>query len=414
MRSLRIGLLLGWRQIQRANIWTTLLIIFVMTLTFLNLIAISGILVGLPTGAERAVKERSLGDIVITPLTEETYILQTEAIRAALDTIPEITGYTIRYQAASRIEANYQTRDPRKDRNIITTRVSGIDPIAEDVVTNLSGGVIEGTYLNANEDGYILIGALNIDRHTTEVADIVDPLKNVFPGDTVRVSIGTASKEFIVKGIVDAKGGEVANNVYMTEREFRRLANRTDRNADTIAIRINPTSNPDAVKAAILSYGIAEYATVRTFAEAMPKFIADIKSTFNTLGLLIGSIGLVVASITIFIIIFINAVSRRQQIGILKGIGMKRTVIEVAYVFQAALYALIGSAIGALFTYQFLIGYFDRNPINFPFSDGILVAPIEETVARFLILFLVTLIAGFFPAWLIVRQNTLNSILGRK
>jgi len=47
MRSLRIGFLLGFRQIQRANIWTTALIIFVMMLTFLNLIAVSGILVGL-------------------------------------------------------------------------------------------------------------------------------------------------------------------------------------------------------------------------------------------------------------------------------------------------------------------------------------------------------------------------------
>lgn len=40
MRNLRIGLLLGLRQIQRANKWTTLLIIFVMMLTFLNLIAV--------------------------------------------------------------------------------------------------------------------------------------------------------------------------------------------------------------------------------------------------------------------------------------------------------------------------------------------------------------------------------------
>ena len=51
MRSLRIGLLLGLRQIQRASIWTTSLIIFVMMLTFLNLIAVSGILVGLIEGA---------------------------------------------------------------------------------------------------------------------------------------------------------------------------------------------------------------------------------------------------------------------------------------------------------------------------------------------------------------------------
>jgi hypothetical protein len=68
MRSLRIGLLLGLRQIQRASLWTTSLIIFVMMLTFLNLIAVSGILVGLIEGAEQAVRKSALGDVVITTL----------------------------------------------------------------------------------------------------------------------------------------------------------------------------------------------------------------------------------------------------------------------------------------------------------------------------------------------------------
>ena len=116
----------------------------------------------------------------------------------------------------------------------------------------------------------------------------------------------------------------------------------------------------------------------------------------------------------IFIIIFINALSRRRQIGILKGIGIDRRVIEIAYVLQAAFYALLGAGLGVLVTYGFLLGYFERNPINFPFSDGILVAEPLGTFYRFVILFIITLFAGFIPAWLIVKQNTLNSILGRK
>jgi ABC-type antimicrobial peptide transport system permease subunit len=134
----------------------------------------------------------------------------------------------------------------------------------------------------------------------------------------------------------------------------------------------------------------------------------------NLLGTFIGSIGIVVASITIFIIIFINALSRRRQIGILKGIGINRGAIEIAYVLQAAFYALLGSGLGVLLTYGFLIGYFEQNPIKFPFSDGILVAPPGETFIRFSVLFVVTIIAGFLPAWMIVRKNTLDSILGRK
>jgi ABC-type antimicrobial peptide transport system permease subunit len=60
-----------------------------------------------------------------------------------------------------------------------------------------------------------------------------------------------------------------------------------------------------------------------------------------------------------------------------------------------------------------LVPYFNQNPIDFPFSDGILVAPLDQTLFRVGLLVISTLIAGFIPAWMIIRKNTLDSILGR-
>jgi len=417
MRSFRIGVLLGFRQIQRASVWTTGLIIFVMMLTFLNLIAVSGILVGLIEGSERAVQEKSLGDIIITALDDEDQILQTETIRRTLDTLPEVASYSIRYQQGVQIVANYKTRrDFSTEPNSIGTQAVGIDPAAENRVTALAENIVEGEYLNPDESGYILIGALNLDRYTAGFADITGSLKDVYPGDSVRVTIGNASREFTVKGIINAKAGGVASFVYLPEKELRRLNNSVSRDASEIAIRLADTrpATALAVKSVLEDQGVDSLAKVRTFQEALPKFITDIKQTFNILGTFIGAVGIIVASITIFIIIFINAISRRQQIGILKGIGIDRKAIEIAYVLQSAFYALSGSLLGALITYGVLIGYFDRNPIDFPFSDGILVAEPLGTLYRFLVLFVITLFAGFVPAWIIVRQNTLNSILGRK
>lgn len=417
MRNFRIGLLLGWRQIQRSNIWTTILIVFVMMLTFLNLIAVSGILVGLIAGSERAVQEKTIGDIIITPLDDEEKIKQTETIANTLINIPEIDSFSIRYKESAKVAANYKTRrDLSLEPNSVNTPVIGFDPSEEDRVTNLSENIIEGEYLKEDESGYILLGALTLARYTAGFADITGSLEDVYPGDSIRVTIGGSSREFVVKGIVDSKAGGVASNIYLPEKELRRLSGSVDRNAEEIIIKLN--NNKDViskeVKDFLISVGFADYAKIRTFEEALPKFITDIKQTFNILGNLIGFVGIIVASITIFIIIFINAISRRQQIGILKGIGIERRAIEIAYVLQSAFYAIIGSLLGIMLTYGFLIGYFDRNPIDFPFSDGILVAPIEETVLRFIILLIVTLLAGLLPAWLIVRQNTLNSILGRK
>ncbi len=415
MKNLRIGFLLGLRQIQRANKWTTALIIFVMMLTFLNLIAISGVLVGLITGAERAVRAESLGDIILSEKDGEDTILETETILRELEAFPEIESYSVRFDGGGVLEANYkERRDLKGERDIASVTVTGIDPLLEDSMSNLSKNVIKGEYLDPTEEGYILIGAYYTKEYAQQFGDIFDTVENIEPGVTVRLTVGENSKEFIVKGIVQSKVDEVSLNTYIPEREFRRLFDRTDRNADQIVVRVQPETTDTAVKEALLTSGIGTYAKIQTFEEGKPKFITDIKNTMNLLGTFIGSIGIVVASITIFIIIFINALSRRRQIGILKGIGIERRAIEIAYVLQAAFYALIGSLLGALLTYGFLIGYFERNPIKFPFSDGILVAPPDETFVRFIILFLVTLAAGFIPAWLIVRQNTLNSILGRK
>lgn len=415
MRTFRIGLLLGWRQIQRANIWTTSLIIFVMMLTFLNLIAVSGILVGLIAGAEKAVRAESLGDIIFSELPDEDRLVETSGIIRELSSFPEIQAYSVRYKAAATLEANYkERRNLQAERDIASVTVTGVDPVLEDAMSNLSRNVIEGEYLNPDEEGYILLGAYYIKQYAEQFGDIFDSLDGVKPGDTVRLTAGSVSKEFIVKGIIQSKVDEVSLNTYIPEREFRRLFGRIDRNADQIVVRVKETGTEDQVKDTLIASGLGEYAKIQTFDEGKPKFITDIKNTFNTLGSFIGSIGIVVASITIFIIIFINALSRQRQIGILKGIGIERRVIEIAYILQAAFYAIIGSALGALLTYGFLIGYFERNPIKFPFSDGILVAPVDETIVRFVILFIITMIAGFLPAWTIVRKNTLNSILGRK
>lgn len=414
MQSLRIGALLGFRQIQRTSTWTTLLIIFVMMFTFLNLIAVSGVLVGLIVGAERAVRENAYGDVIISPRSEEKTVLETPAILRELAAYPEIRAYSVRYQGGGELEANYkERRDLSVEADIATVKVTGIDPEHEDSMSNLSTLVVEGGYLDPDEEGRILLGAYYVKKYAEKYGDIFETV-DVKAGDTVRLSIGDVSKEFIVKGIIESKVDEINLNTYIPEREFRRLFGRLDQNADVIVMHLNDPHENEEVKASLVASGLDSYAKIQTFEESVPKFLADIKNTFNLLGTFIGSIGIIVASITIFIIIFINALSRRRHIGILKGIGIEQKAIEIAYVIQAAFYALTGSLIGAVLTYAILIPYFDAHPIHFPFSDGILVADPLTTFYKFIVLFVITLFAGFLPAWLITRQNTLNSILGRK
>src|SRR5690606_15294870 len=69
--SFRVGFFLGIKQIKRASIWTTILIVFIMMLTFLNLVGVSGILVGLFEGAVIANRNQYTGDVFISTPTGE-------------------------------------------------------------------------------------------------------------------------------------------------------------------------------------------------------------------------------------------------------------------------------------------------------------------------------------------------------
>ena len=139
----------------------------------------------------------------------------------------------------------------------------------------------------------------------------------------------------------------------------------------------------------------------------------DIKATFNILGTAISGIGLVVASITIFIVIFVNAITSRRYIGILKGIGINQKAILYSYMYQAFIYASLGIIFGMILIFFVIKPYFAANPINFPFSDGILVATVSSSLLRAGVLLITTIIAGYIPARIVIRQNTLSAILGR-
>ncbi len=70
----RVAFLLAVAQIRRSNRWPTILAIFVMTLTFLNLVVVSGILVGLVEGSITAVRTRYTSDLFISNLKNKPYI----------------------------------------------------------------------------------------------------------------------------------------------------------------------------------------------------------------------------------------------------------------------------------------------------------------------------------------------------
>lgn len=411
----RIGFFMAVRQIRRSSKWTTGLIIAVMILTSLNLIVVSGILVGLIQGAIDAVRTHYTSDVIISTLKNKTYIENSPEVMNILRTLPDIDMVSARYLKSGVLEANYKTRIKDTDKpNTAAASIVGIDPVAEDHLTGLSKFVVEGEYLQPGDYDQIMIGSYLVKKYQPVESPGFAALDDIPPGTKIRVTIGDVEREVTVKGIIKSKVDEVSFRAFMVDTQFRSMIGRNDYNVSEIAIRLKPGTDPGIIRDALKRNGVDTVAKVQTYTDAQPKFIKDLVATFALLGNMISSIGLVVASITIFIVIFINAITRRKFIGILKGIGINGKAIEISYVFQSIFYAVIGSVVGVVIVYAFLQPLIAAHPINFPFSDGILVAPFSGTLSRIALLIFTTIVAGYIPARMIVRKNTLDSILGRK
>ena len=413
-RSLSLGFFLAYRQVKKSSWTTTALIVFVMTLTFLNLVVVRGVLVGLIQGSTDVYKKYYAGDIIISNLPKKDYIENTANIINIVSNLPWVESYTARYVEGGRVEAEYKIKLRETDAaNEANGLVAGINPDKEDSTTNLSSRVVEGTYLTSSDTNSILLGSNLLKKYTPVDVPGFLLLERVEVGDKIRLTVGGNVQEMTVKGVIQSKT-DVDSRIIMLDSTMRNLIGRGDYNVDEIAIKLKPGANDILVKELIVRSGVGKTARVQTAEEALPSFLVDIKNTFALLGNVVGSIGLVVASITIFIVIFINAITRRKYIGILKGIGINATVIEFAYVIQSLFYAILGILFGLLILYGFLVPFIATHPIRFPFSDGILVAELSATLTRAGLLIIATLIAGFIPARIVVKQNTLDAILGRQ
>jgi putative ABC transport system permease protein len=434
--TISLGFFLAIRQVTRSSRYATGLIVFIMMLTFLNLVATSGFLVGIIEGSSRAFKREWTGDLFVTNRNEKDYIERTTDIVSMLRSFPQIEHYSTRVLAGAKIEANWWEKRKEEDANVVSNQIVGINPDEEDETTHLSQNIVEGEWLRNDDPRGIVLGSGYLAKYS-RVADLVSLLKDVKPGDTVRVTVSTRQKnqspvpednlvqgvqttlpsavtqEFIVRGILNSKVQFVASRAYVLDSELKKMIGKTDADVSEIAIVMKDGVDPYTVKTPLLNNGFSDYAKVNTAEEGSPEFLVNIKLFFSIIGTILGSVSVVVALITIFIIIYINALTRRRQIGIMKAVGVTEFAIEFSYICQALFYVVTGSLIALFIIFGLLKPYIDAHPIDTPFASIVLVADPVSVAFKFLLVMIVSVFAGYLPARIIVSSNTLNAILGR-
>src|SRR3989344_8103908 len=221
--NIRVGFYLALRQIRRASRWTTSLNVFLMFLTFLNLVFVTVLLVGIVAGISNQFRIQQTGDVMVTALDTKDYIENSPQILSFLNTLPQPQVISARYSTSGTVEANYYSRvDLNEKPNETGASIVGIDPIVENNFSNLYKYVKEGHYLSETDYDTVLLGPQFVDRYSFGEQPGLTPLKNIYPGTKIRLTINGNTREVIVKGILDVPANSpLAARIFMPASEVR-------------------------------------------------------------------------------------------------------------------------------------------------------------------------------------------------
>lgn len=418
-KSLSVGFFLAARDIKRSSPWTTGLIIFVLMLTFFNMTFLNGVFIGLIQGMTDTYKLYYSSDIFITPAIEKNIIEETNTIETVVKSLPTFKSQSLRYTTPATLEYGYQIKVKNSDiSESAGGLLVGINPVAEESVTNLSKKIVAGSYLDSTDIDSIIVGSSLIQKYTTAKSstdsDGSKILKIADIGSRVRLSVNGIQKEVVIKGVVSTNNSTIDGRIYMTDVAMRGLLDRDSLNVNEIAVALQPgASDLEAKKYIHDNLTDGQKVLIQASEETIPSGSQQMIKTFKLLGNMVAAIALFVGAITIFIVIYVNAITRRKFIGILKAIGISSKAIEFSYIFQALFYAFSGIIVASMLLLGFIVPYSIINPIQYPVGEGSLAITTNDVLIRVIILTITAFISGFIPAWLVTKQNTLDAILGR-
>jgi putative ABC transport system permease protein len=183
----------------------------------------------------------------------------------------------------------------------------------------------------------------------------------------------------------------------------------TDETATEILVRGTSADNAPALKYTIMSYGVEE--KVKTWNEKGKGILGDAIASFSLLNNIMTIVSLVVASVVVFIVTFINIINRKKQIGILKAIGIRRQIIIGSYLFQVLVLCTCGIVLGILML-NVICYALTLSPLKFPMGYLTPVVDYGGIATSVLALFIVSLISGYIPAWQVAKEEILEAMRG--
>jgi putative ABC transport system permease protein len=136
-------------------------------------------------------------------------------------------------------------------------------------------------------------------------------------------------------------------------------------------------------------------------ADSMKDQLSDVMTLNRTFDYIIEgfmSLGLIVGVVAIGVISARNVVERRQQIGVMRAIGFQRRAVQLSFLLESSLVAIIGIILGSLLGVVIAYDVVSQAADTPSWSNLSLVIPFRDLTIIFLLVYGAALLASWFPA----------------
>ncbi len=409
--NIKLALFLAFKSVWRGNRWAALLIICVMALSFAQLVLTPAIISGVTKALNSQQINTLYGNVVIDPNSDSYYLDNASQVQSLVAQQPGVVATSAHLTTGAHIEYKWQTSpDQTVKDDGGDWRVIGINPDTESKVTTISKSLIAGTYLSKDDTDQIVLGVEIAGGPLASSAQFLT-LGGVQVGDKVRLTYPDGTQRiYNVKGIFRAREGEADRQAFVSYDEMTSVLGPASANGATqILVKTTRSAKDAAVAAQLGNLGIG--GQVRTW-EEYGGSVGGVVGSFNVIASLIGAIGLVVAAIVMFIVIYINVLNKKRQIGILRAIGVNRFAIYISYLCQALFYAVLGIVIGGLLFGYVIQPYFAAHPLDL--SIGRVSLATDPSTIRNSVIGILTaaILAGIVPVVNVMRHSIIKAIWG--
>ncbi|HOW60192.1 MAG TPA: FtsX-like permease family protein [Candidatus Moranbacteria bacterium] len=381
--------------------------IVVVSLLFINILFIASMMSGLIKTINNQVIDYQYGNIVIEPTKEsesDNYIKQANQTLNDIRSIPGVIGAVEHYKEGVKI-----TYDQKKEGTNVkdfSGYLYSVIPSEESNVLKINSKIVSGRYLEDGDRGKILLGREISGgfEATLERAS----LGGVRVGDEVYVYYPNGiSRKYTVAGIFATKSFLADAQAYVTKDEMEDVLGQHDL-ADEIIVKTATMGDENKYISKIENV-LEQKLKLYIWSDFLGA-LSTVTNSFDFVKLIFYAIGLAVSGASIFIIIYIDLLNQKKQIGILKAIGMESKTIVISYVLQAFFYGLMGVILGRFLLEYAISPYFLKHPLELPIGYISLNIESLDLMRTEISMVVVSLIAGFIPSVQIARKNILDSI----